>query len=164
MSLGFGRENLCLSTPAVKFCIDCGTSETKRRELWKYGSDDKGVSDMEHQKDFGLIYCGGFDRGSCMATGSVRRALYECRTCAFSGERKMRVCYLCGKLRCIQCIGFAGDQGGSVMGGEAVGAKGTGWNMLSERIPGFTDMPGLKDMYKVSAVMYYLGMLFYRSD
>ena len=120
----------------MKFCADCGVNKIKsiRRELY-FDSDDKGISDMEHQKDQGLVYCGGFDRGSCMATKSVREPLFECRECALSGERMMRVCYACGKIRCVQCIGHATDQGGSVMG-----VNNSGWNMLGSMMPGMDDM------------------------
>lgn len=119
----------------MKFCVDCSDIEGNRRKLYLGDTDDKGVSDMQHQANLGMIYCGSFDRGTCMAMGSVRKALVECRTCALSGERKMRVCHLCGKIRCIQCIGHASDQGGSVMG-----ANNTGWNMLSSIMPGMEDM------------------------
>lgn len=142
-------KNLCLAQPAVKFCLDCGPdlikSMNRRLFSWEDNDGKEIISDMEHQKDLGLLYCGGFDRGSCMSTDSVREPLFECRECATSGKRKMRVCYVCGKIRCVSCIGHASDQGASVMG--TANNPNPHWGMMS----GFR-LPGMEDMLKSAFV------------
>ena len=141
-----GGEDHCVSRPRFKFCEDCGPDyvKGKRRELWRdEGGAATAASDTEHQRDMMMMYCGGFDRGSCMAMGSVREPLVECRACATSGERKLRICFSCGKIRCISCIAFAADKGGSMMG-----ANESGWNLLGDLIPG----GGMDDMMKSAFV------------
>ena len=142
-----GAKNDCVSRNPVKFCSDCTDVESKARKLYHDSDDDEGVSDMEHQKNHALIYCGGFDRGSCMAAGSVRKTVKECRECALSGERMMRICYCCGKIRCISCIGLARDQGGDMMG-----ETNSGWNILAEMGLGDDEGMGMGDMMKAQFI------------
>mmetsp|Transcript_34428 Transcript_34428/g.61853 ORF Transcript_34428/g.61853 Transcript_34428/m.61853 type:complete len:359 (+) Transcript_34428:95-1171(+) len=104
----------CVNESQFLCCEPCGDIQSKRRNLdgWRSSEerDDQAIlSDQAHQKDSALVYCGGYDKGSCMALGSVREPMRECKFCAASGDGKLRTCELCGKIRCLHCLGCAQD-------------------------------------------------------
>jgi len=72
--------------------------------------------------------------------GSGGRPRQECRECALSGERMMRICHLCDKIRCIACIGYAKD-----LGGDLSGETNTGWGIIK-------DMMDMGDMLKTTFI------------
>eukprot|EP00984_Skeletonema_dohrnii_P035941 scaffold36350_cov117-Skeletonema_dohrnii-CCMP3373.AAC.1 len=127
---GFGGSNDCIRGTPIKICSDCANVKRKR--------SDAGISDMEHQKDYPYIHCGG---EMCIPDeGSGGRPRQECRECALSGERMMRICHLCDKIRCIACIGYAKD-----LGGDLSGETNTGWGIIR-------DMMDMGDMLKTTFI------------
>jgi hypothetical protein len=127
---GFGGSNDCIRGTPIKICSDCANVKRKR--------SDAGISDMEHQKDYPYIHCGG---EMCIPDeGSGGRPRQECRECAKSGERMMRICHLCDKIRCIACIGYAKD-----LGGDLSGETNTGWGIIK-------DMMDMGDMLKTTFI------------